>query len=69
MWFLLSSRGLLDPVLALNLSSYLIREQHPVPWSVARHVSKCLTTVFSKPHKLLYKVHTNVYYGALKDSN
>jgi len=58
--FTLSCRGLLDPVFALNLSTYLIREQHPVPWSVARHVSKCLTGVFSKPHKLLYKVHTTV---------
>ena len=66
---LFCSRGLLDPVLALNLSTYLIGEQHPVPWSVARHVSKCLTGVFTKPNKLLYKVHTTVYYGALKDTN
>jgi len=53
--FTLSCRGLLDPVLALNLSTYLIKEQHPVPWSVARHVSKCLTSVFSKPRQPLYK--------------
>ncbi|KAL9980013.1 hypothetical protein ACROYT_G008544, partial [Oculina patagonica] len=53
--FTLSCGGLLDPVLALNLSTYLVREQHPVPWSVARHVSKCLMGIFNKPHKLLYK--------------
>ena len=50
------SQGLLDPILALNLSRYLVKEVHPVPWDVARRSAKCLWGVFSKPHKLLYKV-------------
>lgn len=50
------SQGLLDPILALNLSRYLFKELHPVPWAVARRSAKCLWGVFSKPHKLLYKV-------------
>jgi len=50
------SQGLLDPILALNLSRYLVKELHPVPWAVARRSAKCLWGVFSRPHKLLYKV-------------
>ena len=50
------SQGLLDPILALNLSRYLVQELHPLPWSVARKVMKCLKRVFSKPHRLLYQV-------------
>lgn len=54
--FIPFSQGLLDPILALNLSRYLVKELHPVPWAVTRRSAKCLWGVFSKPHKLLYKV-------------
>lgn len=57
-YLLFLSQGLLDPLLALNLSTYLFRELHPVPWAVARKVTKCLLEVFSKPHRPLYKVPT-----------
>ena len=54
--FFFCSQGLLDPVLALNLSTYLVQEKHPVPWALARGKSKCLMGLLSKAHKLLYKV-------------
>ncbi|XP_068748883.1 glutamyl aminopeptidase-like [Montipora capricornis] len=53
--FSLSCQGLLDPILALNLSTYLVREFHPVPWRVARKETKCLVEVFSKNNRPLYK--------------
>ncbi|RMX39901.1 hypothetical protein pdam_00022441, partial [Pocillopora damicornis] len=53
--FTLACQGLLDPVLALNLSTYLVQENHPVPWALARGKSKCLMGLLSKAHKLLYK--------------
>lgn len=49
------SQGLLDPVLALNLSTYLVQERHPVPWALVRSKSKCLLGLLSKAHKLPYK--------------
>ena len=55
-YILFCSQGLLDPVLALNLSTYLVQENHPVPWALARGKSKCLMGLLSKAHKLLYKV-------------
>lgn len=55
-YILFCSQGLLDPVLALNLSTYLVQEKHPVPWALARGKSKCLMGLLSKAHKLLYKV-------------
>ncbi|XP_068680760.1 endoplasmic reticulum aminopeptidase 2-like isoform X3 [Montipora foliosa] len=53
--FSLSCQGLLDPILALNLSTYMVRELQPVPWRVARKETKCLVEVFSKNNRPLYK--------------
>jgi aminopeptidase N len=54
--FKLSCEGIIDPVIALNLSQYLSKEEDYLPWAMARSKLECMTNLMTnKSRKARYK--------------